>query len=326
MTADGPGCPPRRTPQPSRSRDGFLNLLKPPGMTSHDVVAFVRELLAIRRAGHLGTLDPAAAGVLPIAVGRATRLFAFAAGPDKAYRAETTFGLTTDTLDAEGAVTSVADASSLTRDVLLGLLPRFTGEIEQRPPAFSAARSGGRKLYELARRGAAVAGSPRRVIISRLELVDFQSGPRPRALVDVVCSAGTYLRALAADLGRAALQGPSGAGCGAYLSFLVRTRVGRFALAEALTLEECREAAGRDALSEAILPLDWPLSHLPAVTVEAGAAVRFAQGTSVLATPPAVAMARAYGPGNRFLGLGSVSAQGQLRPQVVLAGPESAAR
>lgn len=299
-------------------RDGFLNLLKPPGMTSHDVVAAVRSRLRMQRVGHLGTLDPAAAGVLPISVGRATRLFDYAAGETKGYRAEVTFGLTTDTLDAEGSVTGIGDAGALTRVELLDLLPRFIGDIEQVPPAYSAIQVNGKRLYELARKGEAPVVRPRQVRIDSIALVGFWPGPRARALLDVVCEAGTYLRVLAYDLGCAI-------GCGAYLTFLLRTRVGRFELPEALILEEVDAASQRGDLLDSVLPMDWPLAHLPASTLAEEDARRFGQGTRVASDIAAAEVVRVYGPGESFLGIGAVS-EGQLRPRVVVAGPgESAA-
>jgi len=297
-------------------REGFLNVLKPPGMTSHDVVALLRDRLGIRRAGHLGTLDPAAAGVLPVAFGRATRLFRFAGGPDKEYRAEVTFGITTDTLDAEGEIQQVCDSSGLAKAELRGELPRFIGEIEQTPPAFSAARVDGQRLHELARRGAATTARPRRVRITRLELLAFEPGPRARALLDVECSAGTYLRALAAELGRAV-------GCGAYLSFLVRTRVGRFIQSDALSLEEIEEVQHDGRLDEVILPADWPLAHLAAIDLDAHSAQRFCAGECVLVGAGLRGWVRTYGPGGQFLGLGESEEGRQLRPRLVIAGEEA---
>jgi tRNA pseudouridine55 synthase len=293
--------------------DGFLNLLKPPGMTSHDVVSLVRARLGVSRVGHLGTLDPAAAGVLPICVGRATRLFQFASGRDKAYRAEVAFGVTTDTLDTQGEVVEVRDSRDLTEAALAALLAELVGEMEQAPPAFSAARVGGRRLHELARRGEPREGRPKRVRIERLELVDFAPGRQARALMDVVCSAGTYVRVLAADLGR-------NAGCGAHLAFLVRTRVGPFELSDSLTVEELAAAGEKGEEEGVLLPADWPLADLPAVELDASSARAFAQGTSVRTDAPPGWPVKAYGPGRSFLGLGEIVAARQIRPRVVLAG------
>ncbi|BAD40510.1 tRNA pseudouridine(55) synthase TruB [Symbiobacterium thermophilum] len=247
--------------------DGVLNLLKPPGMTSHDVVAFVRRALGVKKAGHTGTLDPGVAGVLPVCVGRATRLAEYIAGSDKAYRAEITFGVATDTQDGFGEVVAEADASHLTRGDVAYALTRFHGPIEQVPPMVSAVKVGGKRLYELARKGVEVEREPRRVFIHRLQLLDFRPGPRPVAYIDVVCSKGTYVRTLAHDLGRF-LQ------VGAHLSYLVRTRSGPFVLAQAATLEEL--AAGKARL----LPPAAALGDMPRVTVSGRAAARVLHGVA----------------------------------------------
>lgn len=294
--------------------EGFLNVVKPPGMTSHDVVAGVRRRLETKRVGHLGTLDPAAAGVLPIAVGRATRLFSFAGGRDKAYRAEVMFGLSTDSLDAEGVIVAEQDSSSLSRAALEELCASSVGEVTQVPPAFSAVRNGGRRLYELAREGKTPQPRPRTVRILSLSLVDFAPGPRARAVLDIVCTAGTYLRVLAADLGRSA-------GLGACLAFLVRTRVGRFELAGAATLEEFEAACERDGVARHMLPPDWPLRDLPELDLDGRAGRSFATGRRVRADRDDAWPVKVYGPGRRFLGLGQMAA-GALMPRVVLVAEE----
>jgi tRNA pseudouridine55 synthase len=219
--------------------DGILNLLKPPGMTSHDVVSVVRRALGIKKVGHTGTLDPGVAGVLPICVGRATRLAEFIAGEDKAYRAEITFGVTTDTQDSFGELTGEADAAFLTRGDIAYTLTKFQGQIMQIPPMVSAVKVDGKRLYELAREGLEVERAARPVTIHKLQLLDFRPGPRPVAFVDVVCSKGTYIRTLAYDIGKAL-------GVGAHMSYLVRTRSGPFTLEDAATLEEL--AAGQAAM------------------------------------------------------------------------------
>lgn len=293
--------------------DGFLNLLKPPGMTSHDLVALLRTAVGAPapRAGHLGTLDPAAAGVLPICLGRATRLFRFAGGAEKAYRAEIVFGTRTDTLDAAGRVVSQADSSALAEDHLRRILDGFIGDLQQVPPAFSAAKVGGLRLHEHARRGTEVAGRPKPVTVLSLDLVGFTPGPSAHALLDITCSPGTYVRVLVDDIGRAAT-------CGAYLAFLVRTRAGRFGLSSALTIEEVAEARRADELSAHVLPLDWPLTHLSEVCLEDPAARSFAAGSRVFAGVQREWPVRVYGPARVFLGLGEVLGKGQLQPRVVL--------
>jgi len=285
-------------------------------MTSHDAVALIRAGLRTRKVGHLGTLDPAAAGVLPLSVGRATRLFDFVAGGGKSYRAEITFGITTDTLDADGLVMGADDCSTLTRVALLDLLPRFVGEIEQIPPAFSAVQVEGKRLHSLARKGEAPTVKARKVRVHSIDLVGFWPGPRARSLVDVVCETGTYIRVLAADLGAAI-------GCGAYLSFLLRTRSGRFELQDSLTLEECQAAYDQGDPTSRVLPIDWPLQHLAPVELDAANARRFGQGTPALSEEQPAEAVRVYGPSRQLLGIGAVS-EGHLRPRVVVAGAEEA--
>jgi len=247
--------------------DGVLNLLKPPGMTSHDVVAFVRRTLGEKRVGHTGTLDPGVAGVLPVCIGRATRLAEYIAGSDKAYRAEITFGVTTSTQDSFGEVLAEVEASHLTRGDVAYALTRFHGPIDQVPPMVSAVKVEGRRLYELAREGVEVERAARRVTIHKLQLLDFRPGPRPVAYVDVVCSKGTYVRTLAHDLGQHLKVG-------AHLSYLVRTRSGGFTLAEAATLEEL--AAGQARL----LPPAAALGDMPRLVISGAAAARLRHGVA----------------------------------------------
>ena len=215
---------------------GVLNTLKPPGMTSHDVVDYLRRLTGMRRIGHTGTLDPGACGVLVLCLGHATRIAEFLTERQKGYRAEFTFGVATDSGDAYGAVTQERDASSIDRDRLEAALGKFVGVLDQVPPMVSAVHKGGRRLYERARRGETVEVEPRRVEITECQLLEFSPGPRATALVHVECSKGTYIRALARDLG-ATLE------VGAHASFVLRTRAGRFELAGSLTLEELADAA-----------------------------------------------------------------------------------
>ncbi|HYG58196.1 MAG TPA: tRNA pseudouridine(55) synthase TruB [Symbiobacteriaceae bacterium] len=261
--------------------DGILNLLKPPGMTSHDVVNAVRRALGIKKVGHTGTLDPGVAGVLPICVGRATRLAEFIAGEDKAYRAEITFGVTTTTQDSFGEVTSEGDASRLTRGDVAYVLTRFHGEIMQVPPMVSAVKVGGKRLYELAREGVEVERQARPVTIHRLQLLDFRPGSHPVAFVDVVCSKGTYIRTLAADIGEALKVG-------AHMSYLVRTRSGPFTLEAAATLEEL--AAGRAPM----LSPAAALGAMPRATVAPGPAEPLKHGVAPRLTvqePPGTTVA-----------------------------------
>ena len=216
---------------------GFLNVLKPPGMSSHDIVGFVRHQLGIKKVGHAGTLDPGAAGVLPVAVGRATRLIEYLEHADKSYRAELVLGIATDSGDTSGTVLEQLDVSSFSmpsRETVEAALEKFRGEITQVPPAHSAIKIGGRRAYELVREGKTVEIPERHITIHALDLVSYDAEKR-RLLLDVTCSRGTYIRTLCIDIGRAL-------GLPAVMTFLVRTRVGDFSLAEAMTLEELAEA------------------------------------------------------------------------------------
>jgi tRNA pseudouridine55 synthase len=210
-------------------RSGFLAVNKPLGMTSHDVVARVRRRFGYHKVGHAGTLDPMAEGVLVIGVGReATRRLGEVMGHDKEYRAVMLLGVTTDSQDAEGKVLEMKAWSGVTREEIRATLARFKGLLSQVPPMHSALKRRGRPLYSLARRGVVVRREPRSIRIHELELCGFD-GPEVR--FRVVCSKGTYVRTLCADIGDAL-------GCGAHLKRLVRTRVGSYLLETAMKLDE----------------------------------------------------------------------------------------
>jgi tRNA pseudouridine55 synthase len=299
--------------------DAVFNVYKPSGPTSHDVVARLRRASGERRIGHAGTLDPLAEGVLVVATGRATRLIEYLAGADKAYQAEVTLGVETTTYDAEGEVVAERPVDGLARAAIEAALAHFGGETAQRPPAYSAVSGGGRRLYDLARRGEAVEAPPRRVTISALELVGWSP---PVARLNVECSKGTYIRSLAHDLGAAL-------GCGGHLSRLVRTRAGDFLADRAVPLAELEAHLQSGSWQRfAIAPGD-AVRHLPAVEVAAGDLHRILNGVAVPAAlesqAPADArgLARAYAAG-RFLGiLRLVQASGQTywRPEKILARP-----
>ncbi|MEW6284262.1 MAG: tRNA pseudouridine(55) synthase TruB, partial [Candidatus Eremiobacterota bacterium] len=259
--------------------------LKPPGMTSHDVVDCIRRALPRgTRAGHLGTLDPAAAGVLPLAVGEATRWTQYLPPARKGYRAELTFGLESDTLDLEGQVT-VVEADPPRRDLPLD---EFTGRQVQVPPAASAIRVEGQRSYRRARRGEAVEPPPREVDIYRLEVVGEQW---PRVWLDVECGPGTYVRSLARDVGRRL-------GCGALLSFLIRTASGPFRLEQSWTLEELLDDPGGK-----LLPLEAALGDLPAVSARPG--LHPGQRADAPGLPPGQAV-RLCDPSGALVGIGRV--------------------
>jgi tRNA pseudouridine55 synthase len=243
--------------------DGILIVAKPAGPTSHDVVALVRRLAATKRVGHGGTLDPFASGVLPIFLGHGTRVVEYHLGDRKAYRATVCFGASSTTDDLEGELTPV-EAPAPTRDVVEAALPGLTGPISQRPPAYSAIKVGGRRAYALARAGETVELAERDVTIHSLDLVswDATDPARPIAIVDVACSAGTYIRALARDLG-------ASLGSAAYLGALTRTASGPFTIDHATALDEIRTAAAESptGLLPFLLPLDRGLDGFPVVTL-----------------------------------------------------------
>lgn len=300
-------------PEPRKKGDlcGFINLLKPPGITSFTAVSEVRRLLGAR-AGHAGTLDPAAAGVLVICVGAATRLASYAADSPKTYRAEVTFGIATDTLDAEGQVTQQSDASGLDERALRLAIEKFVGEIEQIPPVFSAVQVGGKRLYALARKGKPVAPPPRKVMVHSIQLLSFRAGARASALLDINCGKGTYVRSLCADIGRSL-------GLPAYVSFLLRTRVGNFCISDSSTLEELREAAARSELSEALLPPDAPLMDLPAAVLEAPQVALLTAGAPVNWRGPQAGAVRVYDGQGKFIAVAKAMGAGVLRPTLILA-------
>lgn len=221
--------------------DALVNLYKPAGITSRQAVDAVRRALNVKRAGHTGTLDPGAEGVLLICLGKATRLNEFLQWLPKTYRARLVLGVQTDTQDAEGTVTATTDASHVTQQMLEEVLPRFTGEIEQIPPMHSALHHEGKRLYDLARQGQVVARQPRRVTVHRLELLRFSPGEHPEADIEVECSTGTYIRTLCADIGDAL-------GVGGYMKHLVRTAIGPFRSETAVTLQQLQEGDATEHL------------------------------------------------------------------------------
>jgi tRNA pseudouridine55 synthase len=258
--------------------DGVLVVAKPAGPTSHDVVALVRRLAGTRRIGHGGTLDPFASGVLPLFLGGATRLVEYHLRDDKTYRATVCFGATSTTDDLDGELTP-APGPAPSRDALATALAGFLGEQLQRPPAYSAIQIAGRRAYQLARAGEAPDLAPRRVDIKSLVVQEWdeRDPDRPIAVVDVTCSAGTYIRALARDLGERL-------GSGAYLGALTRTASGPFTMAGAHTLDEIRAAAaesGPDGIRALLLPPDAGLEEIPAVTLTTAEIADAGQGRFV---------------------------------------------
>lgn len=235
--------------------DGFLNVLKPRGKTSHDVVAAVRRILREDGVGHLGTLDPLAVGVLPLVVGSYRRLAEYFMVEDKRYLAEFTFGLRTDTGDTDGKVESEVDASYVTREKVEALLGAYRGRIKQVPPAYSALKVGGVRMVDLARKGVMPPRKAREVLVHSLSLVAWKEGRHPRGLFDMTVGKGTYVRSIAESLG-------DDLGCGAAVSYLLRSRSGRFEMKDALTLGEIQELVAREGKKHVFSD---PLGVLPGV-------------------------------------------------------------
>lgn len=279
--------------------DGFLNVCKPLGWTSHDVVGYVRRRIGQQRVGHAGTLDPAATGVLPLCLGRATRLAERIADGSKLYAADVRFGLATDSRDAEGRVLPSSDGASsvvspLTVETICSALGDCLGPVEQVPPSYSAVKVGGEAAYVRARRGEAVPLSARRVVIYGVGLVAWQP---PRASLVVHCSKGTYVRALARDLGR-------GLGQEAHLDALVRLAVGSFMLADAVSLECLDEAVAAGNWQALVEPPDRAALGAPAAILAPAMARHFAYGRAWDSQPGEVPRdARAYTVAGEFLGL-----------------------
>jgi tRNA pseudouridine55 synthase len=286
--------------------DGVLLLNKPTGITSQQAVARVRFLYAAAKAGHTGTLDPMADGLLPVCFGEATKFTHMLLDADKAYRARIRLGVVTTTGDAEGEVLHTALPVTDTARVAASLA-RFRGEILQKPPMYSALHHQGVRLYEYARKGVEIEREPRKVYIRHLELVETSADT---LLIDVCCSKGTYIRVLAEDIGVAL-------GCGASLVALTRTGVGDLELADA-RVRTLDQIAGLDETVRAscLLPVDLLVSALPALSVDADGMARLRMGQKITAMVGFTSgLARLYGPDTAFLGVADVSADGGIAPK-----------
>ncbi|MCS6945873.1 MAG: tRNA pseudouridine(55) synthase TruB [Sutterellaceae bacterium] len=287
--------------------DGVLLLDKDSGMSSNAALQQARRLLQAAKAGHTGTLDPLASGLLPIAFGEATKFAADLLDADKCYEATVRFGIVTRTGDAEGEVLTTLPVA-LTQTQVEAALARFVGPITQVPPMYSALKRDGRPLYEYARAGLHVERAPRQVTIHRLQLLSFD-GTSARLIVE--CSKGTYVRVLAEDIG-------AELGCGAHLASLRRTRVGMLTLQGAVTLAQLQtlDLTERRALLQ---PADALLANLPPLQLDAQQAQRFRRGQRLpLARPTVRGRVKVIGPDARLLGVALVDARGVLAPQRVV--------
>ena len=282
--------------------DGVLLLNKPVGLTSNTALQKAKRLLNAQKAGHTGTLDPFADGLLPLCYGEATKFSHYLLVADKTYRAVMQLGVTTTTGDPEG---DILQTRPVTVDVeaVCAAMQKFMGEIEQIPPMHSALKHQGRPLYEYARAGIEIERPPRRVTIHVLDLIDCAL---PQVVFNVRCSSGTYIRTLAQDIGAAL-------GCGAHLTALTRTASGAFSLADAYTLEnlEAMDSGERAAL---LLPSDCLVQHLPEIELEAADRHALCQGRQVASPHPVTELARIYDSARHFLGLARVDQHGLIVP------------
>jgi tRNA pseudouridine55 synthase len=301
--------------------DGILVVAKPAGPTSHDVVALVRRLAATKRVGHGGTLDPFASGVLPIFLGHATRVVEYHLADRKRYRASVCFGASSTTDDLEGELTP-APGPSPSRASVEAVLPRLTGGISQRPPAYSAIKIGGRRAYAMARAGETVTLAERDVTIHALTIVSWDDGDadRPVAVLDVECSAGTYVRALARDLGEML-------GSAAYLGALTRTASGPFELADATPLDAIRAATmdGPTGLVTYLRPIDAGLDALPQVLLTEEEVAAIAKGQFVrpaAGLPSPATHYRLLAPNGALVAIATATS-GRLAPDKVFVAPRS---
>ena len=302
----------RKTPR-GRSVNGILLLDKPLGTTSNDALQRVKRVYHAQKAGHTGSLDPLAGGLLPVCFGSATKLSTYLLDADKRYLVRVRLGVTTTTGDAEGEVQHTRRVDQVTQQAVLDLLPRFTGRIQQLPPMYSALKHQGKRLYELARQGIEVEREPREITIYSLQLVDFAL---PEFELDVVCSKGTYVRTLAEDMGEAL-------GCGAHVIGLRRTGVGPYGENAMVGMAALQTAAeqGNAALDALLLPLDTALGHWPAVRLSADAAFYLKKGQPVLVPKaPTQGWVRLYEAEHDFIGIGEVEDDGRIAPRRLMLG------
>lgn len=251
--------------------DGVVNIHKIAGPTSHDIIDQVRRIFGQRKVGHAGTLDPMATGVLVVCLGKATRIVEYLTNTDKEYRAVLTLGVMTDTQDSTGEVLSESDASNVTLNALKHAAQAFIGEIGQIPPMISAIKHEGKPLYRHAREGKTIERAPRQVSIHSITVDSFSPGSRAEADIRIHCSSGTYIRTLCADIGDAL-------GCGGMMSKLKRTQVGRFILAEAVTIDQLFEAQSEDRLADYVTSMSDALVDMPAIELDADSERRILHG------------------------------------------------
>jgi len=299
--------------------NGILNVLKPAGMTSFDVVAVMRRISGQKKIGHTGTLDPSAVGVLPICFGNATKAIEFMIDKDKVYRAELTLGVTTDTQDLLGKLINSHNVNT-DHITILNTIKSFVGEIQQLPPMYSAIKIGGKKLYEIARMGETIERQTRRINIFDINVIRIwdentflNDGEHSteyitkKVLLDIHCSKGTYIRTLCHDIGEKL-------GCGGLMSFLVRTRAGKYKLDSALTLEEIKDLADKNNLSNSLFPVETVFEHFDCISLGDADTFKYNNGTwieFICDKCDKNTYKRVYDKNGVFLGLGELSLNGQ---------------
>ena len=294
-------------------RPGFLIVDKPLGATSFSMVSLVRRLAGVRRVGHAGTLDPLASGVLPVAVGAATRLIEYLDDAPKTYVAVVRLGAATTTFDAEGDVTETRDPSGVRREDIEAALREFVGDIEQVPPRYSALKVAGKPMYAYAREGAEIEAKPRRVRIDSISVLGYAS---PDVEIEVVCGKGTYIRSLAHDLG-------ARLGCGAHLAALRRTASGGFTLHDAHTPDELVSAHARCELEEPLLAPERAVERRPAAIFTDASVAAIEAGRDVsLASDSRANLCRAYSVSGNFLGVLAPAGSGRWHPEKVFSDAE----
>jgi len=295
-----------------RPVDGILVLDKPLGVSSNQALQIAKRLYFAAKAGHTGSLDPLATGVLPLCFGEATKFSQFLLDADKAYQSTFVLGIATATGDAEGEVTATADASRITEADVTQALTAFRGEIEQVPSMFSAIKQDGQPLYKLARQGKEVERKARRVVIKQLELRAFRGGSRTEVDIYLECSKGTYVRSVAEDLGRAL-------GCGAHVSALRRTRAGPFGIEDSVGLSTLEALKSNERLAEMdalLLPADTALGGLPLVRLSESGGFYIRQGQPVqVPNAPCDGMVRVALESGEFLGVGEILDDGRVAPR-----------
>lgn len=305
-----------------RPVSGVLLLNKPSGMTSNDALQQAKRLFYVAKAGHTGSLDPLATGVLPLCFGEATKFSQFLLDADKRYRTTYRLGAFTTTGDVDGELLEQVSAAHITREQILQELDVFKGDIEQVPPMYSALKHNGEPLYKLARQGIEIERPARPVTIYSIELLDFRAGEQAEVDLDIRCSKGTYIRSIAEDLGKAL-------GCGAHVAVLHRSESGPFEESATVSLDELREERGEglaELLDHHLLPTDAPVQELPSMALEDTSAYYFRLGNPVM--DPQVYrigdegdMVRVFAENGDFLGIGVLDDEGRVAPKRLVVQP-----